>query len=305
MSQVVVPRLTSLPQDLASWTRLLVKQYSLRAGTRMGQHFLTDRKVLVDILRSAELIPGQPVLEVGGGFGVLTLSLLDAGARVVVVELDANLALALKRLAVTSPKLTVLQGDVLKLRDAEILKALGQEEFSIVANLPYEISGAFLRKFLSGTLRPRTMTLLLQREVGERLTAKPGSMSLISLLAEMACAKREIVRIIPPSAFWPQPRVTSCLIRLELKSESERADDLNGVLEQRVWQLARIGFAARRKLLSNNLASALPLKSGALTVMFERAGITPKARAQELGLKNWVALARELNRAANKSESIK
>lgn len=296
MSGLKSSQSTSLPPDLASWTRTLVKQYGLRAGSRLGQHFLVDRKVLADIIRAAELAPGRPVLEVGGGFGVLTLTLLDAGASVTVVELDPALARALRRLSAVSPQLTVLEGDVLKVRDGELSGALAGKDFSVVANLPYEISGAFLRRFLSGTLRPRNMTILLQKEVGERLIARPGSMSLISLLSEISCNKREIVRLIPPGSFWPAPKVTSCLMRLELKSDAERAHDLHGVTESRLWQLARIGFAARRKLLCNNLASALPLTAPEISQSLTRAQISLKARAQELPLTAWVRLAQELER---------
>ncbi len=290
---------SNLPADLASWTSTLVKQYSLRAGARLGQHFLIDRKVLTDIISAAALDLSLPVLEVGGGFGVLTLALLEAGAQVTVVELDKKLAGALTKLANFSTQLKVVEGDVIKLRDVDITQQLGGHEFNIVANLPYEISGVFLRRFLSGRLRPRSLTLLLQREVGERLTARPGAMSLLSLLAAIACHKSEVVRLVPPSAFWPKPRVTSCLVRLELRDEAERAQILHGVAEARLWQLARIGFAARRKLLKNNLASALSHSTLELSTVFVAAHIVPTARAQELSLNQWVELAQALDQLSS------
>lgn len=283
----------SLPPDLRSWTRALVAQQHLRAGERLGQHFLVDRRVLSDIVRAAEVDRAVPILEVGGGFGVLTLALLEQGCRVTAIELDSRLAAGLRKLSSIGTALTVCEGDVLKLTDSKLSTTLGvaSGEFDIVANLPYEISGAFLRRFLGGSFRPRTMTLLLQREVGERLTAAPGSMSLLGLLAELACCSREVVRLVPPQAFWPAPHVTSCLVRFELKSEVERARDLGGLAEAEVWRLARIGFAARRKVLKNNLASALPIPVATIATKLAALGLPTTARAQELGLAHWVSLA--------------
>lgn len=286
----------SLPLDLRAWTRTLVAQYQLRAGARLGQHFLVDRAVLADIVRAAKLDPALPVLEAGSGFGVLTLALLAQGCRVAAVELDSRLAAALRKLAAVSPGLTVHEGDVLKL--SEVTLGLRTGEFDIVANLPYEISGAFLRRFLGGTWRPRALTLLLQREVGERVTATPGSMSLLGLLAELNCRQRTVVRSVPPQAFWPAPRVTSCLVRLELASAAERTTTLAGEPEEQVWRLARIGFAARRKLLKNNLASALPLPPQAIARALAQADLSATARAQELPLAAWVRLSRALAQAA-------
>lgn len=297
MPEHAKPKLNSLPADLRGWTRTLVTQQHLRAGERLGQHFLVDKLVLSDIVRTAEVDPAVPVLEVGGGFGVLTLALLEQGAQVTSVELDKRLAAGLRKLGSVGSALTVCEGDVIKLTDSALLAALrvGAGGFDIVANLPYEISGAFLRRFLGGSFRPRTMTLLLQREVGERLTAAPGDMSLLGLLAELACSSREVVRLVPPQAFWPAPRVTSCLVRFALRSSAEREHTLGGLPEAEVWRLARIGFAARRKVLKNNLASALPLSAETIAVELAALGLSSTVRAQELNLAHWVHLSQALN----------
>lgn len=292
MAEVFSPKLNSLPRDLRAWTRTLVTQQHLRAGERMGQHFLVDRQLLLDILRAANIDMAVPVLEVGGGLGVLTLALLEQGCRVTVVELDSRLATGLRKLAAVSPKLTVHEGDVLKLTDAVL--GLASDKFNIVANLPYEISGAFLRRFLGDGARPGSITLLLQREVGERLVAHPGRTSLLSLTAELACRRRELVRVVASNSFWPQPRVTSCLVHLELANDDERAAKLAGEPEERIWRLARIGFAARRKLLKNNLASALPVTPADITSALTKAKLPVNSRAQELALADWVRLSREL-----------
>ncbi len=281
------------PENLRAWTKTLAERYGIRAGQRMGQHFLVDRGVLQAIVAAAELAPHTPVLEVGGGFGVLTLELLRAGAKVTVVELDHTLAEALRKLAQAGGNLTVLEGDVIKIPDATLEQALAAQAggFTIVANLPYEISGAFLRRFLGGPLRPQAMVLLLQREVAERLRAAPGETSLLSLSAQLACSRVEIVRSVHPRSFWPPPKVESAVVRFHLRTTGERAELLKSVPEEEFWRVARIGFAARRKLLSNNLSSAFAIDRANLEQHLAEAKLPPLARAQELSLEQWVELA--------------
>lgn len=283
-----------LPADLRAWTKVLVAQLNIRPGRRLGQHFLVDHKVLNDIIKAAEPA-GRTVLEVGGGFGVLTLSLLEAGASVVVVEFDKILAQGLTKLALAGSNLTVIADDILQVQFEELKKALGSSTFIIVANLPYEISGAFLRRFLSGPLRPEIMVLLLQKEVAERLMSKPGKMSLISLLSAMATKKVEIVRAVKPQVFIPPPKVDSALVKLTLRNESERKNILQGVTEESLWQLARIGFAARRKMLMHNLLSALPFGKEQLAQVFSKTQLNVKARAQELSLEEWIRLRKAIS----------
>lgn len=286
----------SLPSDLPQWTKKLVAHYGIRAGQRLGQHFLIDSSVLVSALAAAQLNSSSKVLEVGGGLGVLTMALLEQAGRVVTVELDARLAEGLRKLSFDE-KLKVLEGDILKISDREICAALGigqNEPFSIVANLPYEISGVFLRRFLSGPLKPEQMVLLLQREVAERLSAKPGQTSLISLSAQLY-AHVEIVRLVHPRSFWPAPKVESALVRLQLKSTEELSAVLpSPAFEKRFWQVARVGFASRRKLLTNNLASVFSNKHGDLSELLTKAGLKPTARAQELSVEQWLSLVNVL-----------
>jgi len=296
MSTSSEPQLPAVP-NLRAWTKTLVAQYSVRAGERMGQHFLIDRGVLQAIMRAAAIVPGAPVLEVGGGFGVLTLELLKAQARVTVVELDRRLSEALQKIALAGGNLTVLEGDIIKVSEDALRTALGlsgDDQFSIVANLPYEISGAFLRRFLGGSFRPVAMVLLLQREVAERLKAAPGETSLLSLSAQLACQEVVLVRPVHPQSFWPPPRVESAIVRFTLRTPAERAALLGGLAEPELWRVAHIGFAARRKLLLNNLSSAYAAERPLLEQALVTAGLTPLARAQELSLSQWIALSAAL-----------
>lgn len=283
---------SNVPQDLRAWTKALVARYGIRAGERLGQHFLIDRSVVEAVAEAAGLAPHAVVLEVGGGLGVLTLALLERAQRVVTVELDPRLAAGLRKLDIDR-RLTVVEGDILRLSDGELKRALGLSahgEFVIAANLPYEISGAFLKRFLSGSLRPSRLAVLLQKEVAERLSAKPGQGSLLTLMT-MLYSDVEVVRLIPPNSFWPAPKVTSALVRFNMKTAAEVGRSLpSSKFESDLWRLARIGFASRRKLLANNLASAFPDRRSDIPRLLHESGLGPTARAQELSAGEWCAL---------------
>ena len=287
---------SNLPADLRTWTKLSLAKYHLAAGQRLGQHFLVDKKVLQDILTAADVKNNANVLEVGGGLGVLTLELLTRAQRVVVVELDKKLVVALQKVGMGSEKLKIIADDVLKVSSNQLKSELmvdKSSDWQIVANLPYEISGAFLERFLWGDFTPQSLTLLLQREVAERLAAKPGKMSLLSLSCQLK-SQIKIIRHIPPQAFWPPPRVQSSLVRLDLFSPKDYSDIIDYQSPDLIWRLARIGFSARRKVLINNLLAVLPLAKEQLIEIFTQANIGIKARAQELSIRQWVLLARLL-----------
>lgn len=287
--------LSALPKDLRSWTKELCRQYGIRAGERLGQHFLVDARVLQKIVVAAKVSSERPVLEIGGGFGVLTLMLLATHTRVTVVELDSRLAAGLRKLAVSGPGLTVIERDILKLSEVELRSALGVSsgEFDIVANLPYEISGFFLRRFIGGPFRPFSATLLLQQEVAERLCAPPGTMSLLAVSCQLRC-RPQVVQLVSPGSFLPPPRVSSAIVRLDLISQDEERTLLGGLAYDGIMRFARIGFAARRKLLSHNLASALPISKQDIQAILRQVGLRDTARAQELAISEWVALSKAI-----------
>ena len=288
-----------LPSDLRRWTKLALARYRVVAGHKMGQHFLVDQEVLSDMVAAARLSPDSRILEVGGGLGVLTAELIARAKRVVVVELDSRLVVALNKIGVGSANLTVIAGDILQVPAAAIKKALGldgQNDFDIVANLPYEITGALAQRFLWGDLLPRSLTLLIQREVAERMSVKPGQMSLLSLSCQLKGTVK-ILRSVPPSAFWPPPKVQSSIVRLDLRPAQDFAALLAGQSIEVVWRLARLGFAARRKLLVNNLASALPVTKEKILQLMIKSQLTVHSRAQELSPAQWLNLARAFGEA--------
>ncbi len=298
---------SNIPRDLRAWTKALVARYGIRAGERLGQHFLIDRSVVEAVAGAAGLTPSATVLEVGGGLGVLTLALLERAKKVVTVELDPRLAAGLRKLDIDG-RLAVVEGDILRLSDGELRRVLElgpREEFVIAANLPYEISGAFLKRFVSGPMKPARLTVLLQKEVAERISAKPGQGSLLWLMVQLY-ADVEVVRLVPPGAFWPAPKVTSALVRLNVKTAAEIAGLIpSPAFEGNIWRLARVGFASRRKLLANNLASAFQGRRDDISRLLREAGLGPTARAQELSVGEWRTLAAVAGRLGILSEPDK
>ncbi len=158
-----------------------------------------------------------------------------------------------------------------------------------MANLPYNISSYFLRKFLSYPPKPRLLILLLQKELAERLIAKPGAMSLLSVSCQFY-AEPEIVAAVPRSSFWPKPSVDSALVKLKTINEQEKYQLPSDFNEKKFWQLVKIGFSARRKQLKNNLANGLKIPVAENKEIFKKIGLKETVRAQELEINDWLKI---------------
>jgi 16S rRNA (adenine1518-N6/adenine1519-N6)-dimethyltransferase len=224
-----------------------------------------------------------------------------AGA-VTAVELDNKLA-DLLRISLKKQKIEnvqVMNGNALDLMT-------GEGNYKIVANLPYNITSAFLRKFVSQAKhKPELMVLLLQREVAERISAKPGEMSLLAVSVQ-AYATAELINTVPANAFYPAPKVESAIIRIRIKSSVIPAQaGIHGLhnnnldprfheddkVEKAFFQLVRIGFSARRKKLANNLSAGFHITQKEATNWLARAGFDENTRAQELSVDDWITLLR-------------
>lgn len=270
--------------DLAQQMKELCRIYDLRPSRSKGQNFLVTESVYNDIIAAGELTKEDTVLEVGPGLGFLTARLAKAAGQVVTVELDDKLAnflqTALDSQAVTN--VTLLNQDILRFNPDNLPAG-----YKIVANLPYNISSIFLRTFLEQKNAPERMVLLLQKEVAQRLTAKPGAMSLLSLSVQFY-SQPEIIRLVKAGNFWPEPKVDSALVRLQLNSG--RSDAYSASEKKAFFRLARIGFSAKRKMLKNNLAAGLNLDLATATEILKASNLPPHIRAEELSLDDWEKL---------------
>ncbi len=255
----------------------LLREFGLQPRKDLGQNFIIHRRSLEKIIHSADLSQDQFVLEVGAGLGALTRELAASVSQVVAVELDRRLLPILEAVLDGLQNVRLVVGDVLKLQ-IEV-----PSEYQIVANIPYSVTSALIRHFLEAERPPRSMVLTVQSEVAERATAEPGKMSLLALSVQVY-GSPEIRGRIPARSFYPEPEVDSAILRIDMHSAP--LVDANQIAT--MFRLARSAFSQRRKKLRNSLA---PVLGKSASPVLEAAGIDPSARAQELGVQDWKALA--------------
>jgi len=261
-----------------------------RLGTRakkgLGQHFLVDRGVLEKIISAAELEPSDTVIEVGPGLGVLTGELVKKAANVIAIEADSKLASSLQKTFSEIPQLTVLNADVLEIDPGEIF-AKKRQGYKIVANLPYYIAAPILRHFLEASLKPSLMVVMVQKEVGQSIVAAPGDMSILGISVQLY-GKPTIVDYVPAQSFYPQPKVDSAIVRIEVYPKPAiEVESTAGFFE-----IVKAGFSAPRKQIRNSLALGLQLDSAAVVELLQQVGVAPQRRPETLSLEEWAKLHR-------------
>lgn len=256
----------------------------MRKGARLGQHFLTSKGAAAKLAQAAGVGPGVTVVEVGPGKGFLTRELLALGGHVIAIEKDEALAAALPGL-MESPNLHVITGDV---RDFDPKKhGLRAGEYVVAANIPYYITGEIIRSFLETAVQPRTMALLIQKEVAERIVARDGKETLLSLSVKAYGTPRIVTKVVKGS-FNPPPSVDSAVISIDNISR----DFFDGLDEQHFFNVLHAGFAAKRKKLAGNLAKVFgPQAREALTA----AGLDENVRAEDVPLEKWRELAAHIS----------
>jgi 16S rRNA (adenine1518-N6/adenine1519-N6)-dimethyltransferase len=264
--------------------RRLLRDEGLRARHSLSQNFLADPDVLETILAEADAGPGDRVLEIGPGLGVLTGALLEAGAEVTAVELDRRLAALLRgRLgaAVETGALRLIEGDALD----QDLPGLVPPPYGVVANLPYHITSPILHRLLDRPPRPTRLVLMVQWEVAERIAAPPGRMSYLSVFVQHDATVR-IARKVPAEAFEPAPAVASAVIVVEPREPDAPRDEL----EDELWALVQSGFRERRKMLKNVLVRQLGRPATVIDAALTTVGIEADRRPQTLSVAEWIAL---------------
>ena len=260
----------------------LLRTHGLSPKKSLGQNFLVDSTALERIVESAELPTDSAVLEVGPGLGSLTRYLAHAARRVVAVELDATLIPLLEDVLGGLSNVEIIHGDILELDPARMM---GQDGYHVVANIPYYITSNLIRHLLEAPLKPARLVLTVQREVAERITAKPGDMSLLALSVQVYGRPRVAARI-PAGAFYPPPKVDSSAVRVDLFPEPViPSGQLNTF-----FSLAKAGFGQKRKTLRNSLSGGLGLSGEQAAGLLQSAEIDPMRRAETLSIEEWKTL---------------
>jgi 16S rRNA (adenine1518-N6/adenine1519-N6)-dimethyltransferase len=245
----------------------------------LGQHWLKDRDVLSRIADEAAITQDDTVLEIGPGLGTLTSELLRRAKKVVAVELDEALAQKLPG-QFPGTSLEVVNQDILTF-DLRTLP----EHYVVVANVPYYITSKIVRLLTTATNKPRTIVLLVQKEVAERMAAEPGDMSILAVSSQMYASVR-LGDIVPAELFTPPPKVDSQVVILEMRDTPlvPIADD------KAFFRVVKAGFSAKRKKLRSSISSGLHVSKQEAELFLREAGIDPDDRAEALSLDDWVRL---------------
>lgn len=271
-------------------TKDIVKKYGFKFTKSLGQNFLIDDTVLMDIVEGAEVNKEDLVIEIGPGVGTLTRELLKKAKRVVSIELDSDLIPILEEELKEFDNFQLIHKDALKVDFNEII---GEEKsVKVVANLPYYVTTPIIAKLLTGNYKFDSLTIMIQKEVAERIAAAPDTKEYgaLSILVQYYC-DTEIIRKVSPSSFIPQPKVESIVIKLHRLSEPRvKVQD-----EKLYFTISRDAFNMRRKTLWNAL-KPLKLEKEKLEQGFANAGIDPKRRGETLSLQEFANLTNSINK---------
>ncbi len=268
----------------ADVTRHILKTFGLRASKRLGQNFLVDGAVVRAIVEAAEIAPGDRVLEIGPGIGTLTQGLAEAGADVTAVELDKKLPAVLAQTLDAYPNVRIVPGDILK---TDIPALMGKDSFKVVANLPYYITTPILLALLEAHLPISHLVTMVQKEVADRMVARPGSKTYGALsVAVQYHMAPEIVRSVAPRSFIPAPEVSSAVIACK----KHGTPPVSVSDERMFFRVVRASFGQRRKTLFNAL-SGVGVPKEAVRQALVAADIDGQRRGETLSLAEFALLA--------------
>lgn len=266
-------------------TQELVKKYNFKFTKSLGQNFLVDDSVLSDIVEGAEVNNEDFVIEIGPGVGTLTAQLLMKAKKVTAIELDSDLIPILEKELGDNENFNLIHKDALKVDFHELIGA--EESVKLVANLPYYVTTPIILKLLKDGYNFRSLTIMIQKEVAERINAEPDckAYGALSVLVQYYC-NTSIIRTVPPTCFIPRPKVESIVIKLD-KLDEPRVKTKDMKL---MFELVRAGFNMRRKTLWN-ATKTLKVSKEKLEVAFQKSGIDSKRRAETLTVQEFATLA--------------
>lgn len=269
----------------------IIQKHGFMFQKKFGQNFLIDTRVLEKIVAAAGVTKDDCVLEIGPGIGTLTQYLAEAAGRVIAVEIDRNLIPILEETLAEHENVTVINQDILKTDIKGLADAYhGGRPFKVVANLPYYITTPIVMSLLEGEDLVDSITVMVQKEVAERMMEGPGSKEYGALsLAVQYYARPEIVANVPPNCFIPRPNVGSAVIRLT-KHETPPVQVKD---PKKMFQLIRASFNQRRKTLPNGIGNApeLPYTREQAAAALEKMGLSPAVRGEALSLSQFAELA--------------
>ncbi len=257
----------------------ILKSEDLKILKSLGQNFLIDENVLGKIIQAAETNENNVVIEIGPGLGTLTEELSKKCKKVIAIEKDRKLA---KKLDEKFENVEIITDDILKIKLKEFIKMHSSDgKYKLVSNIPYYITSPIIKLFLESDIQPELIVLLVQKEVAERICAKPGKLSILALGVQIY-GEPEIVDYVDKSSFYPEPKVDSAI--LKIKNIKKIFSD---EYYKNLFRIIKIGFSSKRKKLTNNISAGMHLSKARGEEILVEAGIGPNTRAQELKLDDW------------------
>ena len=277
----------------------IFNQYNIKPRKSLGQNFLIDRNIVNKIIDAARLSKKDTVVEVGAGLGVLTVPMAQTARQVIAYEIDERLAPILREAVAEYENVEIVNEDVLEnvkcqnpnvksmsKSKCQINNISNTRSYKVVGNLPYYITSRILRHFLSAEHKPQSIIITIQKEVAERICAKPPQMSLLSASVQVF-GRPQIIAQVSKNCFWPMPQVDSAIVRIDLKTIQEL---LMTEEERQFFIIVKAGFSSKRKMLLNNLRQKLGGEKIQWEEIFSQAGLKPTIRAQEMGVEEWKRL---------------
>ncbi len=270
----------SNPHDLKNYLRAR----SLKPKDYLGQNFLVDEQALQAIVAAADLKPTDTVVEVGPGLGVLTGELVQKAKQVWAIEKDRKLVDLLKTEFHGQKNLKLVNEDILRFHIARNITS----QYKVVANIPYYLTSKLMQIFLEQEHPPKLMVLMIQKEVGERVVAKAGELSILGISIQIY-ADVEIVASVPRDSFWPVPEVDSVVIKIVPKNKYPEIVD-----KKLFFRIIKIAFAGKRKQILNSLSHGLHLNKAVVDEILVKSGIDPHTRPQDLSISSWIELYKQV-----------
>lgn len=269
----------------------VLKDNNFRFNKQFGQNFITDVNLLQAMVVDAGVSETDTVLEIGAGAGTLTRAIAEKAGKVIAFEIDRNLVPVLgETLKGLDDKVEVIFKDVMKVSDEELDAIIGKGSYKVVANLPYYITTPIIMRFLERDNKPRSLSVMVQKEVAERLTSSAdcGDYGVITLSIALE-GKARITREVPRYMFTPQPNVDSAVVRIDLDDKYANVD------KKAVKKLIKSAFSMRRKTLVNNLSSAMGIPKESTENALAKLGMDTRIRGEALTIDDFIALNDALN----------
>lgn len=269
--------------------RKIMDGLGIRFNKALGQNFLIDQTVLDSAIDASGIDEGYGVIEVGPGIGTLTAELSKKAGKVVAIELDRSIAEYLKKAFVAYDNVEIVQGDALKIDLKEIIEEKMQGlKVVVIANLPYYITTPLIMKFLEDDLPLESITVLIQKEVAERIVADAGTKEYGAIsVAVQYYSSPEIIRTVPPESFMPPPKVTSAIIKMDIKNHTK--PEVSN--EKRMFRVVKAAFGQRRKTLVNALSSSFDVPKEELTRIVTDVTGSEKIRGEQLDLRQFIQIS--------------